>query len=662
MKYRPEIDGLRAVAVLPVILFHAGFSTFSGGFVGVDIFFVISGYLITSIILKDLEAGSFSFWEFYERRARRILPALFFVIICCIPFAWMWMMPLELKAFSTSVVAVSVFMSNILFWRQSGYFDTAAELKPLLHTWSLAVEEQFYIFFPIAMLILWRLGRKNAVAAIAFVAVISLALSEYGSRYHPSFNFYWLPTRAWELAAGSLCAFVAIKETGLRDDVLSVAGLAAIVFAIFYYDSTTPFPSLYALVPVLGTCTIILYARQGTIVGSLLSLKAFVGIGLISYSAYLWHQPLFAFARIRSLTEPSYHLMITLVVASIVLAYFSWRYIEVPARKRGALPLPKRKTAFALSTTVASLLIAFGLAGHFTKGFPERLPTEVNSLINSAIVGNSRAGCSEISELSSCVYGDPRNVRFLLLGDSHSHALAYELGAELRSLGEGFRALTRFGCPPIHSYKRVDSGLNDCGEHHKSTIELLKSDASIDTVILFARWTFFIELDRFNNGEGGREVGGPVVPIISQFGGESPSDLHSQIAELYKRSIEEIVGLGKRVVIIYPQPEVGWDVPALLGKSALYGEDVTRPLSTSYSRFRERSLRAYAALDGIEESKYILRILPEKLFCNTMIKNRCVAEDGNYSFYRDDDHVNNLGAGLIAKEVVRAMIEKGWIN
>jgi peptidoglycan/LPS O-acetylase OafA/YrhL len=372
MKYRPEIDGVRALAVLPVILFHAGFTAFSGGFIGVDIFFVISGYLITSIILKDLESGTFSFWEFYERRARRILPALFFVIICSIPFALMWLMPNELRAFSKSIVAVSFFVSNIFFWRQSGYFDTAAELKPLLHTWSLAVEEQFYIFFPIAIVTLWRFGRKNVVTAVALVALISLALSEYSWRHYPSFNFYWLPTRSWELAAGSLCAFVTVKQKAIRDDLLSFAGLAAIAFAIFYFDKTTPFPSLYALIPVLGTCGIILFARQGTIVGSLLSLKACVGIGLISYSAYLWHQPLFAFARIRSLSEPPWQLMLLLAGCSLVLAYFSWRYIEMPARRRGSSSILTRQGVLACSAIAAAALALFGFVGNFYKGFPDR--------------------------------------------------------------------------------------------------------------------------------------------------------------------------------------------------------------------------------------------------------------------------------------------------
>jgi peptidoglycan/LPS O-acetylase OafA/YrhL len=207
MEYRREIDGLRALAVLPVILFHAGFTTFSGGFVGVDVFFVISGYLITTIILTELEQGTFSIVNFYERRARRILPALFVMMLACLPFAWFWLLPEDMKDFSQSLLAVSVFASNILFWRESGYFDSAAELKPLLHTWSLAVEEQYYMLFPLFLMATWRFGRRWILGSLIAVALASLALAQWGSLVKPAATFYLLPTRVWELLIGAFAAF-----------------------------------------------------------------------------------------------------------------------------------------------------------------------------------------------------------------------------------------------------------------------------------------------------------------------------------------------------------------------------------------------------------------------------------------------------------------------
>lgn len=212
MEYRREIDGLRALAVLPVILFHAGFKTFSGGFIGVDVFFVISGYLITTIILAELEQGKFSIVNFYERRARRILPALFLVMLVCIPFAWIWLLPSDMKGFSHSLIAVAVFASNILFWSESGYFDTATELKPLLHTWSLAVEEQYYVLFPLFLMLLWKLGKRCILVILGVVFAGSFAVAEWKSYAEPAAAFYLLPARAWELLIGAFAAFYLSKD------------------------------------------------------------------------------------------------------------------------------------------------------------------------------------------------------------------------------------------------------------------------------------------------------------------------------------------------------------------------------------------------------------------------------------------------------------------
>ena len=344
MQYRPEIDGLRALAVLPVILFHAGFQVFAGGYIGVDVFFVISGYLITSILLADIEGGEFSLAKFYERRARRILPALIFVLLACIPFAWAWMLPGQLQDFSAALLAVSLFGSNIWFWQHSGYFDSAAEENPLLHTWSLAVEEQYYLLFPIFLLLAWRFGRGKLVWLMLALALLSLLLSEWGWRNAPSANFYLAPSRAWELLAGSITAYW-VRNYGLREsNALSAVGLMGILIPIFFYDHTLPFPGLLALPPVIGTALICLSAGPTTITARVLSLRWLVAIGLISYSAYLWHQPLFAFARIK-LVDPSMLVMSTLSIVALVMAYLSWRFVEQPFRANSGL-VTRQSTVF----------------------------------------------------------------------------------------------------------------------------------------------------------------------------------------------------------------------------------------------------------------------------------------------------------------------------
>lgn len=362
MKYRAEVDGLRAVAVIPVILFHAGFELFSGGFVGVDIFFVISGYLITTILIDDLENKRFSIVHFYERRARRILPALFFVMLCCIPFGWLWMLPREFKDFSESLSAVSLFISNFLFWSESDYFATAAEKKPLLHTWSLAVEEQYYVLFPIFLFLMWRFGKNRVFWMILVTTACSLALSEWGWRNQATANFYLAPTRAWELFAGSIASFIVQKHGVKPNNTLALLGFSAIAFSIFVYDENTPFPSVYALVPVLGVVLLVLYAEKETFVARLLSTKFFVGIGLISYSAYLWHQPLFAFARIRLNSEPDIALISLLIFTTMILAFLSWKYIEKPFRNKKIIG---KKLIFTFSAIAITTTVSLGVLGHY---------------------------------------------------------------------------------------------------------------------------------------------------------------------------------------------------------------------------------------------------------------------------------------------------------
>jgi peptidoglycan/LPS O-acetylase OafA/YrhL len=435
LKYRPEIDGLRALAVVPVILFHAGFELFNGGFVGVDVFFVISGYLITTILIEDIENNRFSIVNFYERRARRILPALFFVMLVCIPFAWMWMLPGQLRDFSQSLMAVSLFASNILFWQESGYFETAAEAKPLLHTWSLAVEEQYYVLFPIFLFFVWRFGKNRVFSMIAVFAAISLALSEWGWRNQAAANFYLAPTRAWELFVGSLAAFVVLKRGVQSNNTLSIIGLAAILFAIFAYDESTPFPSVYALVPVVGVALLVLFAGTETIAAKLLSTRFFVVVGLISYSAYLWHQPLFAFARIRLLESPSSEFMLLLSILSLVLAIFSWRYIEKPFREKGRVFSSK----LALIGTVVPSFIFFmciGFFGYANDGFEERFVrlfdgdvnhSEFQEYVDSNYVDcepNTIAGeALEWQGFLRCKQTLEGNPDWVLLGDSHAEHL-----------------------------------------------------------------------------------------------------------------------------------------------------------------------------------------------------------------------------------------------
>lgn len=358
--YRPEIDGLRTIAVVPVILFHAGVDWAAGGYVGVDVFFVISGFLISQIIFKAMEAGTFSFRDFFERRARRILPALLLVIAATSVLSLLWMPPDKLRDFAQSVVATLLFSSNILFFLESGYWEQASELKPLLHTWSLAIEEQFYIVFPFVAWLLWRKGNLLVVILVV-VFLVSFTASHLLAAVHPEATFYLALTRFWELILGILIAFYIHKggtgPRGVLAEGSTILGMALIVLAVALYDDTTPFPSVYALAPTAGAGLVLLAGARSRVAAVVLASPVMVAIGLCSYSLYLWHFPLFALTRIRSLTEPGPEVLVPLAGVAGVLAFLSWKYVETPFRRRDVVGT--RQLVVSLSASVFVLGVGF---------------------------------------------------------------------------------------------------------------------------------------------------------------------------------------------------------------------------------------------------------------------------------------------------------------
>ena len=382
MKYRREVDGLRAVAVVPVILWHAGFALPTGGFAGVDVFFVISGFLITTILGDELAQGRYSILRFYERRARRILPALFLVIAVSYFFAWRWMQPAAFVGYSQSIAAATFFYSNIYFWQATDYFAVADGQLPLLHTWSLAVEEQFYLVFPLVLWALWRLVPRYIPLILIGAALASLALSEWGWRAASEANFFLAPTRAWELLAGASAAFFCQRRVAIppKSQIMSALGLMMVLASFFIYDERTPFPSIYTLLPVAGTVMMLVFARQGTFAATLLSWPLFVGIGKISYSAYLWHQPIFALARIRLPEPPSMAMMAGLSLASLVLAALTWWFVEQPmrlSRGPGAFSIRRFSTMMGLTALVLAATAVFGVVQN---GASFRFAPDVNKM------------------------------------------------------------------------------------------------------------------------------------------------------------------------------------------------------------------------------------------------------------------------------------------
>jgi peptidoglycan/LPS O-acetylase OafA/YrhL len=507
MEYRREIDGLRALAVVPVVLFHAGFQAFSGGYVGVDIFFVISGYLITSIILTELSAGQFSLINFYERRARRILPALFFVMLVCLPFAWLWLLPTDLLDFSKSLIAVISFSSNILFWLSSGYFESASDLKPLLHTWSLAVEEQYYVLFPIVLMLIWRWARRSAGVVLSALLFASLCYAQIKVDANPSFAFFMLPTRGWELLMGALASLYIKKNNliynskSLVNEVLSFLGLILISFSILNFNKNTSSPSLITLLPTLGTALIILFASPNNMAGKMLSSKLMVGLGLISYSTYLWHQPVLAMSRHAGMNEQSNFLLLGLAFLSILLGWFTWVLVEQPFRDRNIFC---RKKIFIFAVAGSGFFLALGLIGVHFKGFESRLSSDQLNLL-----AYKSYSFKSIYESDKCFFQDPINVKkvdsecfsgaatngILLIGDSHAAALS----PGITEVYPNVARLTASGCFP--SVQPNVNWLPQCDGINQLIAGAIRN-STYKEILLHANWILYAKNnweDEINN-------------------------------------------------------------------------------------------------------------------------------------------------------------------
>ncbi|EJN36289.1 acyltransferase family protein [Pseudomonas sp. GM80] len=431
LSYRADIDGLRAVAVMLVVLNHVGFSLFSGGFVGVDVFFVISGYLITGIILGQVGKGTFSFTDFYLRRARRILPALYVVLLCVMVAGYYFFLPSDYSALSQSTLSAIFFASNLFFWKNSGgYFSSSSEEMPLLHIWSLSVEEQFYFIWPLALLLILKLKAQSARLAVASVLVVtSFALAELGVRNEWSSAYFLLPSRAGELLIGALLAFWLAKRQPVNRasviaNMLSIVGLLMVLVPAFVLNKTSGFPGINALIPCAGAGLIIVSRAIGkNLISLMLESRPFVFIGLISYSLYLWHWPLISFLHY-SRVEITIEIALGVVFASIVLGYLSWRFVEQAFRHNNK-PVGK---GFAAATALAGLfVVSFPIAVYLKDGIPSRFPFAM--LTQDQLTAELNRYWSGIETTSMVAKFDSTKGqrKIVVVGNSHAYDFSYAL-------------------------------------------------------------------------------------------------------------------------------------------------------------------------------------------------------------------------------------------
>lgn len=634
--YRKEIDGLRALAVLPVLFFHAGFEIFSGGFVGVDIFFVISGYLITSIILSEMQDQKFSLLKFYERRARRILPALCTVIICSALAAYFIMLEGQWRDFLQSGISVIFFASNIFFWLEDDYFAAVSEEKPLLHSWSLAVEEQYYIFFPIMIMALWRFGRNPMLYLIGFLAAISLISAEYGSRYYPSANFYLLFGRAWEILAGSMAAFYMRKPRhyGGRADLLSWLGLAMLCIAIFLFDKETPFPSLYAALPVLGTLMIIICARSDRGLGTLLSNPLCVGIGLISYSLYLWHQPVFAFGRLL-VFEMGWMLKIGLIMVSIILAMLSYYIIEKPARYRW-LKNEKPRGFFIKAMIIPLLLVAvFGLL----------LWNHTGPLNNGKHL--SYAGADKQWNYVSKA---GHNRRIILYGDSHARQYAAAIEDYTVKGKYDFELMAGPACislPDLTNYykgKISDECVGQLQKLREKNQSLTQNGAGDHVIIIAHRWGPLLS-----------DLEGNIIgKIDSKLDSDNPQKAQIALFTAIRKTIDSFPA-SQKIIFIGNVPAVNPPSEQMERGPSRCRQYINGNCPMSFTR-EEGELFGFnqdlrAMLSTYPNAYYID---PYDSLCDA---EKCFVERGKTIYYSDDAHLTDAGAQLIISDL-KPIIDK----
>ncbi len=629
MPYRPDIDGLRALAVIGVILFHADLGL-GGGFVGVDVFFVISGFLITSLILKDIKSNQFSLLGFWERRARRIFPALYVVTITTIGLSYLFLLPKDFEILGGSVIGLSFFSSNIFFLKNTNsYFSGSAEQMPLLHTWSLSLEEQFYIIVPIVFLLFFKWRQFDKLFwVLSAGALLSLLISIVGTIHYESASFYLLPTRAWELGAGSIIATSRpIKSYRLRT-IFSVLGILSILFSFIFYDRSSSFPGLSAVPPVLGAALII-WSGVGfgeisrlPIVLKVLSIRPLVFIGLLSYSLYLWHWPLLALNEYMVIGRDSILVKLTIVLVSFLLSIISWKYIEQPIRKKKIAC--SRFSIFSLSAVGLISLVGCSAFILMNGGFVSKVAKEVRDTENRGLSEDT------FFDYDLAAKGFPENKivlghkghepSFFLWGDSHAMAISRALDLAGKEFSIGGLSVVKTSTLPILDWQTSESSQILYNEQILKYLTAEEQRKTIKHVVLAGRWwlAFNQSLKNKNN-----------------------------IEESLIRTITEIQSLGYSVSIFLqvPQWTDHWHTPSSFPfnynwKNFSWGYS---DIKISDELLKKRFSSQNEMFERIREKIPNLKIIdPLPVLINA--DGYYYFKDNNNWIYYDDDHISANGA------------------
>lgn len=655
MEYRKEIDGLRALAVVSVMLFHANYSFFGGGYVGVDIFFVISGYLISSIIMKDLENNSFTLINFYEQRIRRIIPPLLFVVFFSTIFALAWLLPSELREFGKSLFSIPIFLSNFIFYLQGGYFDDNINLKPFGHTWSLGIEGQFYLIYPFFLLYLWK--RKKDAFVFFVMIILSLLISHWCSIYYPRFAYFLLPSRIWEFFVGFLLSkyinnslIKKVNNLNFLSEFLSFLGLLIIIFSIYYFNEKTNFPGLNALLPVIGTSLIILFTINNTFVAKLLSFKIFVNFGLISFSLYLWHQPLFVFFRIIYNKNPNQLESFFLLFLTVLLSFLTWKFIEKPFRNKSIVT---RKHLLFFTAFPSLLFCLIGFYIFSTDGIGKLYSSK--ALINlykietiKDAICNAENGKSakEIKLDNVCKFGKKNTLpEFAIIGDSHASTLFNYLN-QIYSKEKAFVGFSNGNCAPLINGFKYGASIKGCREINEAIFEYISNKHSIKKIILYAEWSNYTEGYRIDSKIG----------KIKYYLAENKNKKSKKISEnsdIFEKSLQKTISFlkknGKEIIIIKSTPELEEKVMDSVARQIIKNKnsEIYKHPSITLDDYYKRNKK----IENIFSKISNVNFLESKDFLCKI--NTCSSKDekGNI-LYSDTNHLTYNGSKRIVDPLV----------
>ena len=633
--YRPDIDGLRALAVIPVVLFHSGFDAVKGGFVGVDVFFVISGFLITRILLDDIHDGRFSIAGFYERRVRRIFPALFVVLVfSTVAAAWM-LTSGEFLEYASSLAASAFFFSNYYFMFDAGYFAAPSETRPLLHIWSLAVEEQFYIVFPLLLFLLAKIGKRAIGLATIALLVASLSYGIWLVDSAPTDAFYSTPGRGWQLMVGALLALYPVRRA-LPESLangLGIVGLVLIGYSIVAFSELTAFPGLAATVPVLGAALILFSgARNDTWAARLLSTSPARITGLISYSMYLWHWPLLVFYRQWSISPVTNGEVTVLIVIIVILSYLSWRFVEQPFRNRALFG--GRERILALGVGVMLVLGAMSLLIMNGNGFPGRHSEQVARIQQAENDRWVPEPCRFVptrdnGEVRLCSIGADREPSFAVWGDSHGQALAPAVGESARRADRGGVFFGRGGCPTLLGVTQARQGFEACDDEADAFIAFLAEHPEIRHVVLISRWSLYAMGVRFQSEPGDT--------VYIRDAATSTLSLDENVRvfnNAFERTLSALSRLGRRVTIVEQVPEAALSIPQAAARKLMLGRRLE--LRPAVSDYIERQKLVTTLFNDTRYAASLEVIRPQARLCGD---EYCEVMHDGVPIYWDSSHL-----------------------